>query len=542
MTGTVEPAPTPGNEANVQRPDRRPLAALLGGVLVVVVVEVIAILVTTHGHFTYTLDDAYIHLRVSERIFAGEYGVNPGVAAAASSSIIWPFLLAPFAGFGFDWAMPFVVNVLCTLGSAALIYRTLRNGWRDADPSPWLVAGVAFVGCLAFDLVPLAFTGLEHSLQLLLVCAVCCGLVELVNDNRAPWFLWAGIALLPLVRYEMALTSLVVALFAAAALRRWRPIGWFGAGMIGVAAFSVFLSSMGLPALPGSVLVKGGVPLTGGPIAVAKRIGRRSLDQWTAVFSAKGIAGPLALIALVVILIAVFSTRPERADRRAWLVALPLPIVLGHITFVGNAESDRYNQYLIVMVGLLGAAVAVPWLRTRARAPYLVAGTATVLLAAASFGVFGRQLLTVPTYSLSIAEQQCQMARLVHEELRAPVAVNDLGCVAYRNDHRVLDLWGLGSEEARVARTGPNHDPRWMERLMEREHVEYAFIYSDWFKPDLPDSWILVAQLRVTDQGSTAGSTVDFYARSDRAARRLRAAIRRFTPTLPDRTKISLVG
>ena len=54
-----------------------------------------------------------------------------------------------------------------------------------------------------------------------------------------------------------------------------------------------------------------------------------------------------------------------------------------------------------------------------------------------------------PAAALSIHEQQHQMHRFATRYFPHPVAVNDLGWVAYDNDQRVLDLWGLGSEAAR---------------------------------------------------------------------------------------------
>ena len=40
------------------------------------------------GTFIYTMDDPYITLAVSDQIRHGNYGVNPGIHAAASSSIL----------------------------------------------------------------------------------------------------------------------------------------------------------------------------------------------------------------------------------------------------------------------------------------------------------------------------------------------------------------------------------------------------------------------------------------------------------------------
>ena len=64
---------------------------LLGGLIV----QTLLILHLRGGHFSYTLDDAYIHLALAENLAGGHYGVNLGEYSAASSSILWPLLLIP---------------------------------------------------------------------------------------------------------------------------------------------------------------------------------------------------------------------------------------------------------------------------------------------------------------------------------------------------------------------------------------------------------------------------------------------------------------
>lgn len=58
-----------------------------------------------------------------------------------------------------------------------------------------------------------------------------------------------------------------------------------------------------------------------------------------------------------------------------------------------------------------------------------------------------------PLAASDLYEQQYQMARLAQSFYRRAVAVNDLGLVAHGNNNYALDLWGLGSEQVRKART-----------------------------------------------------------------------------------------
>ena len=132
----------------------------------------------------------------------------------------------------------------------------------------------------------------------------------------------------------------------------------------------------------------------------------------------------------------------------------------------------------------------------------------------------------------NIYEQQYQMHRLAAEFYRAPVAVNDLGQVSYRNPYPVLDLWGLGSEEARRARLGAPASP-WMDELARRHDVGFAMIYAECF-PAVPASWVPVARLRLGSPRETvAGDAVTFYATGRDRVAAIDAALDGWAPTLP---------
>ena len=106
------------------------------------------------------------------------------------------------------------------------------------------------------------------------------------------------------------------------------------------------------------------------------------------------------------------------------------------------------------------------------------------------------------------------MHRFVTEYLKKPVAVNDLGRVAFDNEKYVLDLWGLGSEEARrKRRTDTMKGDNWMEKMAAEKGIHVVMIYANWFKERLPSSWELLGKLKMNIPYKTAGgATVDFYA------------------------------
>src|SRR5262245_45707833 len=85
----IRPENAPAAAAGAQ--PRAFWAAAYLGVGALLIGLIAAILVLNGGTFTYTLDDPYIHLSVSEQIRSGSYGINPHEASAPSSSILYPF-------------------------------------------------------------------------------------------------------------------------------------------------------------------------------------------------------------------------------------------------------------------------------------------------------------------------------------------------------------------------------------------------------------------------------------------------------------------
>ena len=78
--------------------------------------------------------------------------------------------------------------------------------------------------------------------------------------------------------------------------------------------------------------------------------------------------------------------------------------------------SGRWSNASTTALGLFGVVISFPYLAS---------------------------LLTIPVAANNIYEQQFQMHRFATGWWKKPIAVNDLGWVAFRNDAYVLDLWGL---------------------------------------------------------------------------------------------------
>lgn len=496
----------------------------------------------SQGHFSYSLDDPYIHLAMAEEILRGGYGVNSGEPAAAASSIAFPFLLSGLLALGFDQWASLAINAVATLAAIWLAVAA----WAETGVAP--PRGLfdrsfitIAVGIAATNLIGVAFTGLEHSLHLALTLACFLGAVRLARRQKADLWWLACLLVQLLVRYE----GLGVAFAGAVVLGlsgRWRLGGAIFVGAAGeLIAFGAWLVAHGLPPLPSSVIVKSG-DIGGGGAGALVGVARGALHNLTDPYG-------VALAALCVAF-AMAARRAEPAlDERAgqapagWtkaqrrlVAAFPLIVVVGQLA-VGQVGGWQFRYSLYAMVLALAALPVVFPVRVAAvrridLGVYGLAGLVTAL----AMSPLARGSFETPLADRAIALQQREMHRLAVDFVKAPVAVNDLGWVSWRNPNYVLDLWGLASEEARQARS-KDKTGAWIGPLAAKNHVELIMIYDGWF-PTKPKEWVYLGVLDVNARRfGAAASRVTLYAASDAAAIRLRPAVRAWAASLPKRDR-----
>ncbi|MCK5880684.1 MAG: hypothetical protein KAG18_02345, partial [Sinobacterium sp.] len=232
---------------------------LLTGILLAVV------LLANDGTLSFVLDDPFIHLRLAENIWLGHYGINASEVSAPSSSIIWPFLLAPFAAFSFSAWLLLLANTLLALAVIYFLAASLAI-CLPALSSRLFVAIVCGFFFLA-NLPALVFVGMEHVLQLLLVAMIVYGLLaHAVSDSeqasgKIKYWLWVALFLSPLVRYENSLLVASVLLFLWLRQFYWQALLTGLCITASLCCFSWFLHGLDLGWLPTSILLKSSADL-----------------------------------------------------------------------------------------------------------------------------------------------------------------------------------------------------------------------------------------------------------------------------------------
>lgn len=500
----------------------------------------LSILKINHGTFTYTLDDPYIHLALSDQIIHGNYGIHAGQHAAPSSSILFPFLLVIAAGTSFHPYLPLLLNVAALFLTIEIVRRFFAHlDLAQHRRGNTVLAGAAVVLAVCLNIIGIVFTGLEHSLHIATVAAIVYGLVLFLDNRKMPAWLPFVIVLCPLFRYE-GLPLSIAAVLVLAVRGRWRTAAIILATVvILIVGFSVFLVKLGLQPLPDSVLVKSAVAADG--ISGKRDLLVSLADNVIRMFgSAAGLFLALSGIA------AGSRCLPEiRARLRDWssdaLMALVLVcMVLGHALAGQFGWFCRYEIYALAGVALIGIYLARGSLRN-----VLACGiNGRVVLYSLCFLSLGllylRATTLVPFAANNVYEQQYQMHRFVNDFYRAPVAVNDLGLVSYRNPEFVLDLGGLASEKARIL-DGNRPDPGAYDALLRRNNVHLAMIYDELFVGRIPGSWTKVGTMELSRAPvSVTEKDVQFYAIDPATAVQVRRQLVSFRRGLPSGVKLTL--
>jgi hypothetical protein len=491
--------------------------------LLLCALELALILVLNDGRLIYTLDDAYIHLALAESIAHGQYGINPGEWASPASSILWPFLLAPFALTAWAQWVPLLLNVGATVALLAVTGHTVSQRLAETRPGPAPIVAALLTMALipTTNLVGLVFTGMEHSLQVLLAVLVPLGLAREQASGRARWWLLLAITIGPMVRYELlALALPALAYLGFRGHRRAVAICVLLLALV-LGGFSYFLHSRGLPLLPSSVLLKSSTAASHGSLKHIYATLRENLLRSEGVL--------LALVGAVLATLVLDQT--QSSDRRRLAACIVASIGM-HLAVGAFGWFSRYEIYIWAT-----ALVTMFLLFHRPAAQYLTDRGwfwTSLVLVIFSFALAFRYYLVqawTPGASNNIYLQQYQMHRFATTYYRRPVAVNDVGWVAFRNDQYVIDLWGVAAEEARTRDRA--RDAEWLDGTMRRHHAKLAMVYQDWF-PQRPATWRRLGELKLLRSRYTpASEVVAFFVTDEATAAEVQPLLRRFAATLP---------
>lgn len=499
-----------------------PITIAVSFLLLSVIAELISILILNNGILVYTLDDAYIHLSLAENILNGHYGINLNEFSSPSSSILWPFLIAPFS---FLEIFPFLINLIAAVFNVVVFSKILNISLNITNEQikKIIVTSTLIVLILATNLVGLIFCGMEHSLQVLLVTLIAYGLILEIEKNKVENWLIFVIIISPLIRYENLAISLSALTYLFLRKNFKKSIFSFFLIVFFTGIFSVFLISLCLDSLPNSVFAKSEIVSSSGKLSFILNNLHNSLAKRQGVFLTVGI---LFLIS--------FSLFIKETNKKQFAITSSIAIFL-HLLFGNYGWYNRYEIYVWTFLILIIIYFLSPYavhLIEKERANIKKIIFVLICFLSITSIRYVIDLFTIPLASNNIYEQHHQMHRFAVDFYKKPIAVNDIGYVSYKNDNFVLDLAGLSSKEAlNYWKNGGNIEL--LSSLVKKRNIELIMIYKD-LLINIPNEWLEVGDLKLEKKRITpAGSNVTFFATNQIAYQEIKRKLELFKKTLP---------
>lgn len=496
---------------------------------IIAIILLIQIFNKNNGVFVYVMDDAYIHLAMAENILRGHYGVNLHEFSAASSSIIWPFLLAPFS---FTHYSPLIFNfcfsILSIFAFTQIYYRTIHIQNRFTKVA--IVTSLSILMITATNLIAILFTGMEHSLQIAMTALCVLGVIIENEESRLPkWFLFA-LFFAPLVRYENLAISLPICgyLFLQGYKRQSIAIGT--TTIIILLIFSLFLHHIGLGWLPSSISLK-----------------TSTLNEGLALWEI--LPGNLFLkpsgAFFILIFVLSFGITFFSKDKKGQMALLVIIACSFHLYFGRLGSRQRYELYLMAYGFLFISYFFMPYLSkifSEKKSFFFTSKFITLLFIFTwfTFQPMTRFVFNTPLSSNNIFEQQYQTSRFARKFYKKPIGINDLGLVSYKNPHYVLDYAGLASLKAQKFRLNKINSA-WMDKLAKEKNVELVAVYTSWFN-ELPKNWKKIGVLQLGNpRFATFSDRVHFFATNQKAVKPIIKKLKKFRKTLPGNARFTFV-
>ncbi len=522
------------------------------GTLWIVTIIVLAIGIRkNHGHFTYVLDDPYIHMAMAKNFAqCGVLGITNRGFTSASSSPLWTLLLSlVYFLFGVNEISPFILNIILGSFIVFFTYVFLRK-----DNLNSLSIFTALLSIVFFTPLPaMIFIGMEHTLHILITLTFVYLSSKMLSKET--WTVSESSLLLllafflPMARYEGLFLILVVVVLFVLKRRPYYSFLLLCTAILPIAIYGLISVLHGWFFLPNSILLKGNIPelsLTGiGTFlyAVAAKIKRKEI-----------IGIMFALLLITFIFQQAMRTDlksapiPSQKQKTFWknsivMFTIFFAMVFLHLLFADLGLFYRYEAY-IVATGILAISIAIHENLSKVPSNIKLSKQANSLIIALLILPLLLPLLKrgtnslrkIPQAATNIYEQQYQMGLFLRQFYTGEsVAANDIGAINYLAPINCLDLWGLASLEVAEAKRNRCYNTQKIYDLARQKKVKLAIVYDSWFKSygGIPPQWVRCGQWKISDNTICGDDKVLFYAVNPSEANNLKNNLSAFSSHLP---------
>jgi hypothetical protein len=495
-----------------------------------------SVLQYTGGVFIYPYDDTFIHMEIAKHLATeGVWGINNGEFGSASSSLLYTIVLTVARFISSSVTVPFIINCLAGLMLVFFAHRWLSK----QQVRSFVQIIILSAAVLLTPLATLIISGMEHTLQTLLVFIFIFQFADWLERyvNGSEKRLNPSIILLAVlvatIRYEslFIIGMACLLLFVHKKFKAGILLG--SAALLPIVLFGLYSVSKGSFFLPNSVLVKADSPDQHG---MAGFINTVLFDKLVNAKTGLPALATQRWLLILPVLYLVFKKymRPSYS----FILIMLMGVTLLHLALAATGWLYRYEAYLFFSAIVITGVILFKHLRDFViDKTVLTRVVFAVLLLFAFLPVVLRGMTALSKTKqacINIYEQQYQMAKFSNQYYyNAPLAINDIGAIAYFTDAKIVDLWGLATTEVAKSRKEKYWTSPFLDSLSKANKVPIAMVYDVWFDDGFKDHWYKVASWQIQNNIICGDDEVSFYALDSTHVPVLKQQLVQFQPQLP---------
>lgn len=485
----------------------------------------------TDGHYTYLLDDAYIHLAIAKNFALYDiWGMTKYQFSSTSSSPLFTYILSVLITvFGNNDQIPLYFNSIFSAGIIYILSIYYAEVFKGVKETVLAVLFTVFFIVLQINLL----SGMEHVFQVFLFVINIFCFYHLKQSKTAMFGFYISILLMGLVRFESMFYFVILA-FMFALVRKWKDaVLVLLLGFIPIIGFCAYNYQQDGYFFPNSVVVKGTRLSFDSNIIQQLKVILLDNLLLNVSFYKVGIF-PVLLCSILVYRDFRVKKLQDTLKDNFLLIVFSL-LMICHCMFADLKGHLRYEAYILTgfCMTLIPKCKELfsdfnNYIKKEKIITILIAVNALLLIYKG--GVAHRIMIGG---GKNIYEQQVQSAKFLHQFYNdSKVVANDIGAVCYYTNIHLLDIAGLGSVETiRFNEGKKKFDAKFGNFLTQysTDHrYDIAVVYEGWLQGYVPSGWKKAAVLKIEERVTVARLEVSIYAIDIKNLEQLKQNIKKF--------------
>ena len=518
-----------------------PLAILFLFILLLIVE--LPMLAFTKGMLIYPQGAGYIRMAIAKNLaFSQTWGLSPHEFSSASSSVLYPIILAAcFKILGLQTVVPFVINLI----GGVLFLKVLYEWLKRQTITPFSLLLILLFIIYVIPLHIMITLGMEATLEILFSFLFIFKFCEWmsVQNGKFPRVLYFYGAVMVTIRYE-GLFIICIACLALLIRRKWGFSAMLGIiASLPLLVFGIYSLRQGGYFIPQSIIIKQ-FPLPFDGLNIRNFFANEVINHLLYPYPTRGAIAGSRLLIIPPFVYWLYIDFFRRNPLYRYIMLFSLCLAVMHLIFSSATLFYRYEAYLIpcnlIVPCVTIAKNGLSFLEGRPSSAKWILGWAGIFL---FYPFFSRTWESFEDVSLGYKHeylQNYQAARFIGAYYNGrTVVMDELGMAAFLGDGKQLDInEGIAYMDVARSKIEGYHPLEYQDFLINKEKPVVALISDRNYHPWLRRKWKKVGTWHTRYRIVLRDAELDIYAVDSSSASTLRKNLETFQASLPDEVKV----